>query len=83
MPAIAMATRDTLMLQKCGSTIKKACLCLTQDMLSTTDEKGSYVEKIFGTIANKSFWTLKGKLCAVDEVSSSVLVAASVLKLKY
>lgn len=74
------------MLQKYGSPIIRACLCLTQDMLSTTDEKGSYVEKIFGTVANKSFWTLKGKLCAVDEVSSSeqsVLVATSVLKIKY
>lgn len=85
LPLLWCTIRDTLVLQKCGSTMIEACLYLTQDMLSIIDEKGSYVEKIFRKIANKSFWNLKEKLCTVDEVSlskQSVLVVASVLKLK-
>ncbi|XP_059121075.1 rho GTPase-activating protein 20-like [Peromyscus eremicus] len=53
------------------------------DMLSIIEEKGLHTEKIFRTIANKSFRTLKEKLDDGEEVSlteESVLVVASVLK---
>lgn len=53
------------------------------DMLSIIEEKGLHTEKIFRTMANKSFQTLKEKLDNGEEVNlteESVLVVASVLK---
>ncbi|EDL82136.1 similar to T-cell activation Rho GTPase-activating protein isoform b (predicted) [Rattus norvegicus] len=53
------------------------------DMLSLIDEKGPSTERIFRTLANKSYLTLKQKLDSGEEINlrqESVYVVASVIK---
>lgn len=55
------------------------------DMLSLIDEKGPNTERIFRTLANKSYFTLKQKLDSGEEINlrqESVYVVASVIKVE-
>lgn len=54
-------------------------------MLSIIDEKGPDTERIFRTLANKSYFALKEKLDSGKEINlreESVYVVASVLKVE-
>lgn len=62
-----------------------SCLPPIQDMLSLIDEKGPSTERIFRTLANKSYLTLKQKLDSGEEINlrqESVYVVASVIKVE-
>lgn len=68
-----------------GYAVIASCLPPIQDMLSLIDEKGPNTERIFRTLANKSYFTLKQKLDSGEEINlrqESVYVVASVIKVE-
>lgn len=68
-----------------GYAVIVACLSPIQDMFSIIDAKGPDTERIFRTLANKPYLTLREKLDSAEEMNlreESVYIVASVLKVE-